>query len=266
MRNYNKFSNAYDSLYIKNLIEFQIEYSKNNKDKYFIDFYPSFGINNDRKTEFLIYGQAVNGWSSGFTISNKIDESKICSSIFASNKYLLEKNHNPLDWVNALWSNRIYNENSNDENFKSFYNGTGTYRAFRSFFWNLNKKLLCQYYNLDKASWDWTKKLVWSNLYKIAPEDSNPNLMERQIQEKISIELVKKEIEELNPKYCIVLTNLNWWLPFQKGLKSQIIDTNKLSNEIVSVEKYKNTLIIVTHRPLFGNSQNYVDQILEIIR
>ena len=264
MKNYNKFSAEYDSLYIKNLIEFQIKYSKNNVDNYYVDFYPSFGISVDTKTEFLVYGQAVNGWSSGFNILNTVDDSKIYNSIYASNKYLFEKNHNPLDWVNALWSNRMYNENSYDENFKSFYNGT--YRAFRSFFWNVNKKLICQYYNLDKTSWDWSKKLVWSNLYKIAPEDANPNQEERQLQQEISIELVKKELDELNPKYCIVLTNLNWWLPFQEGLKTQIIETNKLSNEIVSIEKYKNTLIIITHRPLFGNSQNYVNQILEIIK
>ena len=60
---YNKLSNDYDSLYIQNIIDFQKRKLEiNNEDDYFVDFYPSLGIKANEKTDFLVYGQAVNGW------------------------------------------------------------------------------------------------------------------------------------------------------------------------------------------------------------
>lgn len=47
----------------------EIEISSEDKS---LDFYPSFGIKNER-TDFIIYGQAVNGWGSGFNIDEEIN-------------------------------------------------------------------------------------------------------------------------------------------------------------------------------------------------
>lgn len=80
------------------------------------------------------------------------------------------------------------------------------------------------------------------------------------------IELVRKELEELKPKICIVLTNLEWWLPFQEGLKSTKINIEQLEENIVSVEKYNGTNIIVTKRPRIGNSNKFVEKILKTIK
>ena len=86
-------------------------------------------------------------------------------------------------------------------------------------------------------------------------------------QEKYSIQLVKKEIEEINPEYCIVLTNTAWWLPFHKELNATKIACENLPSEILFFEQYNNTKIIVTTRPYPGGSgEGHVKQILQLIR
>jgi len=250
---------------MQNIKEFQKkQLDINEEDNYFVDFYPSFGIKETETTEFLIYGQAVNGWSSGFCLYEKIDKIKLLKSIKSSNNYLGLKNHTPIDWVNIQWSNSLYNENCKDEIVKDFYDGQ--YRACKSFFWNVSYKLICDYYNLGRSCFDWSRKLVWSNLYKIAPEDSNPDWFCRNLQQPLSTELIKREIQEINPKFCIVLTNLDWWIPFRERLQTRIVDYDKLLDEIVSLEYYLNTKIIVTNRPRFGNSDKFVEQILELTK
>jgi len=118
---------------------------------------------------------------------------------------------------------------------------------------------------LESDSFDWSKKIVWSNLYKIAPEErKNPNDEECNFQDKNSIELVKMEIEELNPKFCIVLANDTWWNPFQVYLQSEISDKIK-SSVIQSSEMHKDTRIIVTSRPFRGDSSNHATKILEAL-
>lgn len=262
---YNKFSEKYDLLYFKNITQFQTNMSKqNDDDNEFVDFYPSFGIKRSEKTDLLIFGQAVNGWGSGFSTQEELSFDKIQSSIYASNSFLEEKNHSPLDWVNVQWSNSVYNSYCEDECIRNFYNNK--YRTCRSFFWNVTYKLVSDYYGLNRHSRDWAKKLVWSNLYKIAPDGRNPNSNERNLQQEISSELVMLEIEELNPKYCIVLTNQNWWQPFQNFLKPTSFEDINLPSEIVCYEKYKQTQIIVTNRPWCGNSEKFAQQILQLIQ
>lgn len=64
--------------------------------------------------------------------------------------------------------------------------------------------------------------MIWSNLLKIAPfECGNPKgiLWRAQMGEKeLSIELFKKEIEEIQPKFAILMTNDYWAWEFMLGL------------------------------------------------
>jgi hypothetical protein len=108
--------------------------------------------------------------------------------------------------------------------------------------------------------------MVWSNLYKVAPDGSNPNEIEKKMQEETSIKLLKKELDELKPKYCIVLTNKSWWLPFQEklGFKNLSIPANL--SEIEIINKYNNTLILVTTRSRVGAGEIHVKQILELVK
>lgn len=267
MNIYNKLSPSYDNLYKLNIKTFKDNLGiVGEHDGWFVDFYPSLGIKKNETCDLLFYGQALNGWTAGFDLFKEINDDIINESIFTSNKYFELQNHSPLDWVNVQWSNTTFNLITANEYAKKFYNDDGGYRTCRSFFWNVTKKLTSDYYELNRDNWDWSKKIVWSNLYKIAPDGANPDNFIRNQQFEISAELVRQEIEELKPKYCIMLTNDNWWSPFRNLLASKVLPFDPLLNKIVSFEQYNETKIIVTSRPLFGNSENYVSQLLQLIR
>jgi hypothetical protein len=252
----------YDKLFKQNIKEFKL--NKVGEKKYDV-FYPSFGITDKSQCDFIIYGQSIKGWTPQITENADIDKLALCAKNF-SNGYF--DDHSPLDWVNIYWSASTYNKHIVTKEEKDFYPEM-EYSTSRSFFWNVTYKLISKYYNYDYNSWDWSKKIVWSNLYKIAPsERTNPNITECKWQEKISIDLVKLELDELKPKFCIVLTNDNWWEPFRNKIGTSTVSFTRDSNDIIqSVEKYKNTLIIVTSRPyLGGKSDQYVEEILKLLK
>lgn len=267
MNIYNKLSTEYDTLYKANIQNFQANLNKEwNTDGYFVDFYPSLGISKDQDCDLMFYGQAVNGWPSGFNLREVISDSKVRRSTIVSNRYFQKLDHCPLDWVNVRWSNSIFDSITADSDASSFYNDGGRYRTFRSFFWKVSYKLTCDLYGLSRDSWDWAKKIVWSNLYKIAEDGGNPNPYLREQQIPTSVDLLRKEIEEIRPKYCVVLTNYEWWKPFKKRLGATECIYDKSLSEIVAFEQYNDTKIIVTTRPRLGSGERHVSQLLKMIQ
>lgn len=255
---YNKLSKDYDDFYLNGINYFL----KNNNEKYCL-FYPSFGIKKGEDCDFLIYGQALNGW--GDTVINSEEDLDLNKIIFSFNNYLSERSHTPLDWVNVYWTKADYNEHMDDPLLEEFYGYEDPYLTYRSFFWNLTYKTVSSYYNFEKGydfGWGWSKKIVWSNLYKIAPLKGNPNDQLKKDQFEFNVELFRKEIEEINPKFCLVFTNQSWFEPFKEFLKLSNI-YEKESTVITSVYRYKNTKIIVTNRPFGGNSDFYSKEVLK---
>ena len=266
MEIYNKLSLSYDKIYKQNIQNFQDRLENIwEGDGWFVDFYPSFGTKQNEKCDLLFYGQALNGWTAGFDVFAETAQDKILHSVLTSNRYFAKLNHTPLDWVNVKWSNSTFNLMAEDEEAKTFYSDGSNYRTFRSFFWKVVFKLTSDFYGLDRTSWDWAKKTVWSNLYKIAEDGANPNYFLREQQIKTSAELVRQEIEELKPKYCIILTNYEWWEPFKKLLGTKSIPYDKALENILSFEQLYDTKFIVTTRPRFGSGEAHVSQLLKLI-
>jgi hypothetical protein len=274
---YNKLSDNYNERFFNTVKEFLYKAPDNRN---YTCFYPSFGIKSGEKTDFLIYGQAVKGWTPNINSAHKnmLDKVKLLNeAINFSNNYL--EDTTPLEWVNIHWCKSIYNQRIKTEEDLRFYNGTIItnegeiiepkpicFDMYKSFFWNVTYKLVNKYYNEKNYLSDnnWTRKMIWSNLYKIAPsERANPNDEECKMQEAGCVDLVKKELEEIKPKFCIVLTNDTWWEPFRKELKTTKRQINKI---IESVETFNETKIIVTDRPFMGNNNKYVEEILNIIK
>lgn len=266
MEIYNKLSPSYDKIYKQNIQSFQDRLENSWKgDGWFVDFYPSFGTKKNEQCDLLFYGQALNGWTEGFDVFEETTDNKILRSILTSNRYFSKLNHSPLDWVNVKWSNSTFDLIAQDEDAKSFYCDGGNYRTFRSFFWKVVFKLTSDFNGFDRSSWDWAKKTVWSNLYKIAEDGKNPNYFLREQQIKTSAELIRLEIEELKPRYCIVLTNYEWWEPFKKLLGTKNIPYDKELENILFYEQLYGTKFIITTRPRFGSAETHVSQLLKVI-
>lgn len=261
---YNKLSDAYDAMYLDNIRDFIANYKKTypTEEHEYCHFYPSFGITADKPCEFLILGQAVNGWSSKFNTHKPVSEEYLSNALEESNCYY--SNDCPLDWVNVQWSNETLQKKlTEDDNSKQFY--SSEYKSNSSFFWNVTYKVISDYLKFSRDEYKWARNLVWSNLYKIAPNKANPDNEEQSFQSDQSVQLIKQELDELQPKVCIVMTNDSWWESFRTELKTSVHQHQLNPSVIESVESYRNTKIIVTTRPFSGNSDLHAKEIIAAI-
>lgn len=67
----------------------------------------------------------------------------------------------------------------------------------------------------DINSRDWPSYIVWTNLYKIAPDKAgNPSRALMKIQREIAGKIFLEEILQWRPKKILFLTRLDWAEPF----------------------------------------------------
>lgn len=255
MNAYKTLSSAYDKAYQAHLEAFQRRLANTySAQERYTEFYPSIGVRTNEEVDVLVYGQAVGGWHPELDYGKPIPSDRGEESKRYSNEPY--PGHSPLDWVNVLWTNGTFNKRPPEE--QAHYEGREKgYRAWSSFFWQTTIALM-QHRNriTDDEDWNWHNGLVWSNLYKIAPQDYsipdakekyNPTETDRALQRPDAVDLVRMELDELRPKLCVVLTNDSWWAPFRKGLPTKPRST-RLGENLECVEQYNDTRIVVVKR------------------
>ncbi|MBD2746617.1 hypothetical protein IC232_07870 [Microvirga sp. BT688] len=152
--------------------------------------------------ELMWVGRAVNGWlKPGCTPAALQDESRIdalVQAVFDKALGLDEDGPCPLRWVANPWSGK-----------KDDYN------TARSAFWRTAKQVLAGLDPSAPADPTWSSRLVWSNLYKFAPEKGwNPGAKVIARQQALCRELLLHEIATFRPKRLVLATGLDWAKPF----------------------------------------------------
>lgn len=118
-------------------------------------------------------------------------------------------------------------------------------------FWQLCHKL----FDLVKESEDWSGRVAWSNLFKVAPfKRGNPNkeVIVKSIQPCIA--LMKEEIRQYHPSHIVFVTD-SWWLepadytPYSFAKDLGISLKPDSSNTVVGSGIYQGAKIVVTKRP-----------------
>ena len=249
METFSLFSEEYNSLFIRNYQQFSENIKKTNKNKLISKvyslFFPSCGSKKKEDIQFIIYGQATNGWNPVFKVvhpskhllhaaieySNTTDPEEIC----------------PIEWVQKKWTE---------------------YKLYNSFFWNVTYKLINRYNKEEDESNVWVNHIVWSNLMKISPaEGGNPYGKEWDSQFQGAKSLFTKEIEEIRPKFVIILTNWDWandFLADNPGFSFNIETRYKFIQ--AKGEYNSKTKILVTKRPRVGDNESCVTEILDLIK
>jgi len=239
-------SAAYDELLVNAARTFasKMRDQKDYDQKEYCLFHPSFGNVKKEPVDFLIYGQALNGsWNPTFLPGDEIGPALADAAREYSNT-MDEGQKNPLDWVNLLWG-----------------------KMSKSFFWQVSYKLVCDYHHGNREDTSWSEKLVWSNLMKISPvKGGNPDNKEYEAHIKDAISLFRAELNELQPRFAVFLTNWDWAEPFIRSIQSKKKLVAKKDSLIHWSGDYGRTKLIVTHRPYpTGRSDDYVKAILAII-
>ncbi len=189
-------------------------------------FYPVIGKDYNQNKNLLVVGQATNGWQPVFSLNDV--RIKLSNIVEESQNYSAQEGDKcPLEWINKEWPNKDYS-------------------LFRSFFWNITYKLVKQFYN--KNDQNWNNMIAWSNLMKIAPSTgSNPSDFEIDSQINYASKLFVKELEDLQPKNVLVMTNLKKWA--EPVLENAKIKFERIDGACIdAVGFYQNSKIIVSKR------------------
>jgi hypothetical protein len=249
METFSLFSEQYNKLFIENYQSFAENIKKSgtsdqiNKD--YSLFYPSCGSKDLKEIQFLIFGQATNGWTPTFKADNLRDG--IFKEAIEFSNTTDEGEYCPLDWINKRWSSD---------------------KLYQKFFFNVMYKLANRYNNRGNDDESWCKNVVWSNLMKISPAaGGNPYGEEWSCQFEGAKKLFTQEIEEIRPKFAIVLTNWDWAENFVLNNEGFFIYEKHQGEFIQAQGTYKDsTKIIVTRRPPVGNNEQCVDEIIQLIK
>jgi hypothetical protein len=167
----------------------------------------------------MVVGRAVNSWHHEFELNNLNVESMV-EEVFRQPTTF----ECPLKWVEDSWgSQEGYNTKS-------------------SAFWRVIKQV-SQRLNEASSTTGWASKIVWSNLYKIAPSiTGNPSdsLCDKQFT--YCNELLLAEIIEYRPRVIVFFTGLNWF--------------NGFLNESVSLSSNKEHSLVEAHGVLKINDKD----------
>ncbi|MGI2172150.1 uracil-DNA glycosylase family protein [Shewanella sp. MF05960] len=198
---------------------------------------------NEYNNNLMIVGRAVNGWHHEFDMNNLNVETMV-NEIFNQ----AATSDCPLKWVEDSWGiNEGYNTKS-------------------SAFWRVTKQV-SQCLNENSSSTGWASKIVWSNLYKIAPSiTGNPSdsLCDKQFV--YCNELLLAEIEEYNPRVIIFFTGLNWFNGFLSNAVSLASNKEHSLVEAHGVLKINDeeVIIIIAKHPQGKPEAEMVNEILSI--
>ena len=201
-------------------------------------------VGDDYKGDFklMVVGRAVNGWKVNF---------EKCSAVNDVLDTIMDQTYTFDD---------VVDENGIDD-------GDSKYFYSKSPFWRLIRKTLDAY----GESENWNKKILWSNLYKVAPwEAGNPGWLLIRGKLETYIEIIKKEIEVYEPTHILFVTDMDYFDPYPNSLKypgfKDALGVKEIDGyeHVVASEKYNNSKIVVCKRPEFKNTDEMVKEIKEV--
>lgn len=187
---------SYLDMFAKTYNQFRDTIAKNEKydQALYSMHYPSIGLRFGQGSGLLLIGRALNGWEPRF--SSKDANMEFLTNCNEYSKERLHSKRCPLQWLGEELSE-----------------ADGKIVLKRSPFWQVAQGVVKGLYPQVKDNW--THKIAWTNLYKIAPADGgNPNTTEQNAQWPGVRYLLEMEILQLQPKHILFITGKEWAMPF----------------------------------------------------
>jgi hypothetical protein len=226
-------STDYKKKFLKTYEDFKNKISDIEKlnDKEYSLFFPMIGNNFESKKTILVVGRACYGWEHPWKPIESNNSIVNCSISYSEGK--------PMQWLIEQWTDKKY-------------------KIKKSSFWRGIKNITSLFNKCEEKNWP--SFIAWTNLMKISPaERGNPNVRECNAQHENCKELLKQEIEELSPKYVLLITGLDWGESFLEFITSKI---NYIDDKIVKrIANYGNSRVILTVRPERKKNYFFVNSI-----
>lgn len=196
-------------------------------------------------SELMVIGRAVNGWDVELNSLNSSNKSDLIEEVTAT---LRDENWmGNLKWVTDRWA-------SND----------GNYNTKKSAFWRVVNELANNFSD-DTTNNLYFDSVVWSNLYKVAPNGGgNPSAKLKNIIFESCLNILREEIAYFKPKFIVFLTgHVNWAQPFIKGLGVKSIEIPE-KQFVKYAGIYNDSRIIVAQHPMRKPEEPHIEEIFEV--
>lgn len=156
------------------------------------------------------------------------------------------------------------------EPFRFLKEGKSRYNPKRSAFWRVVKAIAATFYGEKQ----WTDYIAWSNLYKVSPEEGNPNRTLGGLQYKHCVEILRHEVEMRSPSIIIFFTgdDSKDWLT--EDFLNVCGDIDPSSFTEIKWDKFRllysklsnDRVIIITEHPQGKKEQPHIEAIIDCIR
>jgi len=197
----------------------------------------------------MIIGIAGNGWIEGVQpveMADKSQAERFANEIIDSVSGKVEC---PMKWVTDQWG------------------ATSGYNTKKSQFWNVIRKVTYKLGIADEYEDDWPSCLVWSNLYKISPDEGgNPSKTLRDVQQYGCNSILKSELVRYRPRHLLFLTGLGLIEQFQPALE---LNEKRISMKYVEAVARINldtdyvTKVVIAAHPRGKKQSEWVNEVTE---
>ena len=204
--------------------------------------------------ELMVVGRAVNGWAEGVlpaVLSTPASAGDYAATIFDS---VVGNGSCPMSWVTNCWANPS--------------NPDSKYNTKKSAFWRVIRAVVAESGIANTDEDTWPSHLVWSNLYKVAPEGGgNPGGVLRQVQLNECISLLQQEFDVYLPRRLLLLTGLDWAEPFLRHIAPTFSHVRPGSYVEATAEILQNaggsTSVVVAAHPQGKSESIWVREVIQ---
>ena len=153
--------------------------------------------------ELLICGRAVNGWEKEPWFAQQAKKTVVRRDITARALTGWVADPCPMRWVTDLWHHQT------------------EYNTARSAFWRVVRAVTTELRIASATEELWSSHLAWTNLYRVAPhQGGNPNGDLQSLQRDATTNLLRTELEQLQPRRLLFLTGASWATPILENLSA----------------------------------------------
>jgi hypothetical protein len=205
---------------------------------------------------FMLIGRAPNGWESlnaqnGEAFGNEAEQ------LFNTDRW---------NWIEVINGTQYSTHDKDQSDLKN------RYCIDKKPFWTFSKAIWEKLSGQSSTNLIWQKNIVWSNLYKVSPKNSdNPSWHSQQMQQQVCMDILKKELDVYQPTHVLVVSGFDWFEPFA-SIFEKVQDTGvrnilrgESKNEVCVEGKatYNNAKVVIACRPEWRNKEAYVEEVAE---